>query len=460
MLKIYNSLNRKKEEFKPIDPPEVKMYNCGPTVYNYAHIGNLRSFISADIFRRTLEYNGYKVKQIINITDVGHLTGDSDEGKDKVETEAKKKKKSVEEIIKFYTEAFFRDIERLNIKIKGTKFPRATNHIKEQVDLIRKMEDKGYTYKTSDGIYFNTTKIPNYDSFKIMGESLKHGARISINSEKHDHHDFALWKFSNEKEKRQQEWDSPWGVGFPGWHLECSAMAMKYLGESFDIHTGGIDNKFPHHTNEIAQSETVTEVKFSKYWLHTEFVSVKGGKMAKSEGNFITMEDVIDRKIDPLSYKYWILGSHYRSPVKFSWEALKGADTAYRKLKEMAILLKEEKGIKPDPEIIEKFKGYINDDFDTPKTIALIWKMMRSKKIKQSVKRKTLLEIDDVLGLSIFKTPKEKKIPKKISTLAQKREEARKAKKWKEADEIREELKSLGYSIEDTSSGPKLEKIR
>ncbi len=463
MIKLHNSLSGKKESFKAIKPKEVGMYNCGPTVYDYVHIGNLRSYICADIYRRVFEFNGYSVRQVINITDVGHLTDDGDHGEDKVEKRARERKKTASEITEFFTEAFFEDMEALNIKTDGTLFPKATEHIEEQLDLIKKLEDKGFTYKTSDGVYFNTSKLPTCDFFKVAGEQLKQGARVEINSEKHCPTDFALWKLSPLGERRQQEWDSPWGVGFPGWHLECSAMAIKYLGEQFDIHSGGIDHKFPHHPNEIAQSETATGKKpFVRYWLHNEFLSYEGSKMAKSTGNFATLKDITEKGYSPLVFRFWLLGAHYRTPVNFSWQALRGASNAYEKLIEyVRSLYKEEVQAPPEDEYMKIFLENINNDFDTPSALALMWKLIKDKKVKKDVKLSTLKEFDKVLAIGLSVPPgAELDIPNEVAKLIEKREEARAREDWKESDKLRSRVEELGFMIKDTPEGPKVKRLK
>lgn len=458
-INLFNSKSKKKEVFQPINPPQVTMYNCGPTVYQYPHIGNLRSFIFADTLRRTLEMNNYNVKQVINITDVGHLTEDSDEGQDKIEIEAKKEKKAAQEIVELYTNAFFSDLEKLNVKTKDVKFPKASEHIPEQIELIKELEEKGFAYKISDGIYFNTSKLSKYDVFQTAGDMLHDGARVTINSEKHSVADFALWKFSGLKEKRQQEWDSPWGIGFPGWHLECSAMAMKYLGETIDIHTGGADHKFPHHPNEIAQSESSTGVEFARFWLHNGFLNVSNKKMAKSKGNFLTLNDLEKKGFQPLDLRYLLLTSHYRSPMSFTLRALEGASSALNKLKEyIQNISKESDDVEPDKIFLDKFHDFINDDLNTPQAIALVWLLVKNKRIKRSVKLKTIEYFDTILGLELLK-PSELKIPKKVQKLLDEREKARAEKNWEKADQIREEMENNGFTVRDEVDGAKITPI-
>lgn len=461
-IELFNTLSGKKEAFEPLEKGVLKMYNCGPTVYNYAHIGNLRSYVLADTIRRTFEYVGYEINQIINITDVGHLTGDtdlSDLGKDKVEEEAKKENKTAREVSDFYTQAFFEDLDRLNIERSEINFPRATDHIPEQISLIEKLEKKGHIYKTSDGIYFDTSTFKGYGklgNINLLG--LEEGARIGVNSEKKHPTDFALWKFSPTGEKRQQEWGSPWGTGFPGWHIECSAMSMKYLGETFDIHTGGIDHIPVHHNNEIAQSESATGKKYANYWIHNAFITIATGeKMAKSEGNFIRLQTLIDKDFHPLAYRYLLLTAHYRSPMTFSFEALQGSQNAYEKL------LEHIRSYTDDGKINEtyqkEFLAHIENDFDTPQAIATMWKLIKDQSVVDADKKATILDFDRVLGLglSFFGTAEE--IPETVNQLVVDREQARLLKDWKRADEIRLEIEKLGYGVKDSETGPIVLKV-
>lgn len=466
MLCLYNTLAKEKQEFKPIKNGSVSMYNCGPTVYNFAHIGNMRSYVFADILRRTLEIEGYKVHQVINITDVGHLTDDASFGKDKVEEKARKEGKNAKEISEFYTKAFFDDLKKLNIETKGTIFPKATEHIQEQIALIKKLEGKGYTYKTSDGIYFDTSKFKNYGKLgntNITG--IKAGARVSINSEKRNTTDFALWKFSIPHEKRQQEWQSPWGVGFPGWHIECSAMSEKYLGETFDIHTGGIDHIPVHHNNEIAQSEGANEKPLAHYWLHNDFVNVLSGeKMSKSSDNFIKISSLEEKEFSPLDYRYLLLTAHYRTQMNFTWEALEASKKGNEKILKAFLKLKEYG--KVDENYFIEFKKHLENDLDTPGAIALVWKLLKDETVSDPDKKSTLEKFDTVLGLNLEKRAKEKsstkkkqKIPKNILILVSERENARTKNDWKKSDELREKIKELGYDIKDTKTGPEVFKI-
>jgi cysteinyl-tRNA synthetase len=456
---LHNSLTGKKEKFEPIEKDKVGIYSCGPTVYNYAHIGNMRAYIFADTLRRVFEYFGDEVKQVINITDVGHLTSDADLGDDKVEKAAKKEGKTAAEITKFYEESFYKDLADLNINTKGTKFPKATENIKEQLEIIKILEEKGFAYKTSDGMYFDTNKFPDYG--KLGGINIKEqkeGARVEANNEKKNPSDFALWKFSS-GEKRLQEWESPWGIGFPGWHIECSAMSRKFLGQPFDIHTGGIDHIPVHHNNEIAQSEAAYDSPLANFWMHNEFMTVEDEKMSKSIGNTFTISDLKERKIHPLAFRLWLLMTHYNSPTNFTWTAVGGAQTALEKVVHKYAFELPEKinnpkdsvvGFGPATEImgnseeqIKKFEEVISDDLNTPVAISLLL----SPFVRD---RKTIDKMDEVLGLNIKKLAKEvQQIPEEILELKKERDDARAAKNFQKSDELREEIELEGYTIED-----------
>lgn len=458
-LKLYNTLTQKKEVFTPLREGAVGMYNCGPTVYNYAHIGNLRAYVFADTLRRTLLWHGYKVTQVINITDVGHLTSDSDEGEDKIEKGAAREGKTAKEISEFFTRAFFDDIQKLNIE-KAEYFPKATEHVQVQIALIQKLEEKGFTYRTSDGIYFDTQKFPDYGKLARLDiEGLKAGARVEANEEKKNRTDFALWKFSKAGEKRQQEWDSPWGVGFPGWHLECSAMSMKYLGETFDIHTGGIDHVPVHHTNEIAQSEAANGKKFVNYWMHSGFVNVEGDKMAKSSENFVRLETLEKKEISPLSYRYWLLTAHYRKTVNFTWKAVLAAGTALSKVQEAFAALPD--GGTVDETWKRKFEEAINDDLNTPKAIAVLFDLIHDEDVSPADKKATIQKFDTVLGLGLatFKKTETEEIPELVQKLADDRALARTNKEWEKSDALRDEIAGMGYSVKDTPEGQKIIKL-
>ncbi|GIW65551.1 MAG: cysteine--tRNA ligase [Candidatus Parcubacteria bacterium] len=468
-LYLFNTLSRKKEKFKPLKDKIVTMYNCGPTVYERPHIGNLRAYIFADTLRRTLEYNSYKVKQIINITDVGHLTSDADTGEDKIEKTARKKRKTAWEISHYFEKLFKEDIKKLNIK-NPFKFPRATQHIKEIIELIKILEKKGYTYKISDGIYFDTSKFKNYGELAgLKKKKFIAGARVEINPEKINPTDFALWKFSPKDIKRQMEWKSPWGIGFPGWHIECSAMSMKYLGKTIDIHTGGIDHINIHHTNEIAQSEAATGKKFVNYWLHVNFLKVEGEKMSKSLGNIVTLEDIEKKGFQPLAFKYLVLTSHYRSEMNFTWQAMESAQKAYNLILEtissfnLSINLYKSLSINRQLSILHssasrEILNIINDDLDTPRLIAKLWEVLR---LNENLKFKKIfvLKADKILGLGFKEFLVKQKLPAKIKNKVLLREKLRKEGKWQEADKIREKILKAGYKIEDTKQGPIIKKV-
>ncbi|MBU3942723.1 cysteine--tRNA ligase, partial [Patescibacteria group bacterium] len=402
MIKLYNTLGRKKQNFKSLKKNKVGLYTCGPTVYDYAHLGNLRSYLFADVLKRVLELNSYKVKHIINITDVGHLVSDEDSGEDKIEVGAKREKKTAWQIAEFYTKTFKEDLKKLNIQ-EPTKWTKASDYIKEQINLIKLLEKKGFTCRIEDGIYFETSKINDYG--KLTGSKKRtHFARIEETKGKKSPTDFALWKFSTTK--RQMEWNSPWGIGFPGWHTECVAMGIKELGLPFDIHTGGIDHIPVHHSNEIAQAEAGYNKKLANYWMHNEFLVLNKEKMAKSKGGFITLNTLIEKNINPLTYRYLTLTTHYKSPLSFSWKSLQSSQNALDNLYEKILEIKKEK-IKD--KLPREFLRYINDDLDTPKALALMWKLIRKKKISY----KTILEFDKIFGLELDKV-KEIKIPEKI----------------------------------------------
>jgi len=452
-IKLYNKLSKQKENFKPIKSGEVGIYTCGPTVYDYTHIGNLRAYIFADVLHRMFKLNGNKVTHIINITDVGHLTSDADEGEDKVERAAKEEGRSAKDITSFYTSSFFEDLGKVRIDISKYKFPKATDHIKEQIKLIKKLEEKGYTYKTSDGVYFDSSKFEKYaDLAKLDIAGLKSGARIE-EKEKKNITDFALWKFSGES-KRQQEWDSPWGVGFPGWHIECSAMSMKYLGKHFDIHTGGVEHLPVHHTNERAQSESATGKPFVNYWLHNEHLLVDGGKMAKSEGTGYTLKDLEKKSVTPLAYRYFVLGAHYRSPLNFTWDAVNGASSALKKLEDNVREYKD--GGTPDKAKLEKLGSVLSDDLNTPKALALLQEVNKSS-LREEDKKATILKFDKVLGLGLDALTTIE-IPTNVTDLLKKRDEAREEKNYGEADKLRKEIEKEGYIVDDMGTETRVRK--
>ncbi|MFH0857677.1 MAG: cysteine--tRNA ligase [Candidatus Magasanikbacteria bacterium] len=459
ILQLYNSLTKTKEEFTPLTKGEVKMYTCGPTVYHYAHIGNLRAFLFADILKRVLKYNEYKVKHVMNITDVGHLTDDADEGEDKMEKGARREGKTAWEIAKFYEETFKEDILELNI-LEPSIWARATDHIPEQIEMIDKLIEKGFTYETSEGIYFDTTKIDDYGKLADLDkQELQAGARVEMGQKKNPH-DFALWKFSKEDEKRQMEWDSPFNSlagqagrkGFPGWHIECSAMSMKYLGTHFDIHCGGIDHKTVHHPNEIAQSEAVTgEKPWVNVWMHNEHLLLKDQKMAKSGESFITLRELKGKGFDPLAYRYFLLQGHYRKQMNFTWEAMEAAQNGYTNLKNIVSHL--EKSSNTNPLLKEKFHEAINDDLNTPEALAILWTGLKEKTIDLDM----AIDFDKILGLNLHEPEKtEIIIPDEVQTLLDERKTARENKDWAKSDTLRDEIQKLGFTVEDTSEGQKI----
>jgi cysteinyl-tRNA synthetase len=451
MIRLHNTLTGKKGDFVPLKEGEASMYHCGPTVYDFAHIGNMRAFVFADIVRRTFENSEYKVHQVMNITDVGHLISDEDEGADKIEEGARREKKSVEEIIQTYTDAFFKDLERLNVETEGTEFPRASKHIDEQIDLIKRLEKKGFVYEISDGIYFDTSKFKNYGKLgNIDITGIREGARVETNPEKRNPTDFALWKFSPDTgEKRQQEWDSPWGTGFPGWHIECSAMSMKYLGETFDIHTGGIDHIPVHHNNEIAQSECATGKLFVNYWLHNAFITIDGKKMAKSEGNILKVDDLIKKGVHPMSLRYWLMTAHYRTPANFTFQAVESAQSALESL--VHFVARYESG-QPRQDVINDFLGDFQNDFNTPYALARLHYMTEKEPGEDSAT--TIIELDPLTGLSIKKlSEKVQEIDSETASLLEERNKAREEKDFVKSDKLREEIVTRGFTISDTPEG-------
>lgn len=454
MLRLYNTATRRIEDFRPVRGKTVRLYTCGPTVYDYAHIGNLRSFIFSDVLRRVLESCGFRVRAVMNITDVGHLVADGDTGEEKIELAARREGKSAWEVAQWYTDAFVRDIKKLNIK-KPSVMPRATAHIKEQIALVRELEKKGFTYRVTDGIYFDTAKLPTYGA--LAGQKLEEkepGARVEVNPEKRNPWDFALWKFSPKDRKREMEWDSPWGVGFPGWHVECSAMSRKYLGQPFDIHTGGVDHIPVHHTNEIAQSEVAYGAPLARWWMHGEFLLVDDRRMGKSEGNLITLHEIERRGFDPLAYRYFVLGAHYRSKLNFTWEALAAAAHALSGLRDTV-----RDWARPRigcAEFEERFRQAVGDDLNTPQALAVLWELVKSD-YPTHAKAASLLLFDRVLGFGLDRyVAKTLRVPRTVRALVASREAARQAKDFIRADELRKQIEHAGFLVEDTAEGPRV----
>lgn len=463
-LKFFNTLSRKKEIFSPLKNKSVGIYTCGPTVYHYAHIGNLRSYIFADILKRTLKYNNYKVKHVINITDVGHLTSDSDEGEEKLEKGARREKKTVWQIADMYTEAFKKDLEQLNI-IQPSIWAKATDNIEEQINLIKKLEKKGFTYQTSDGVYYDTSKFEDYTKFAKLKLTKDAKHRVKVNPEKKNSEDFALWKFCiGEHKNHTMRWDSPWGLGFPGWHIECTAMSIKYLGKHFDIHTGGIDHIPVHHTNEIAQAEPITGKPWVRFWMHNEFLVLKDEvKMAKSGENFLTLSKLVENGIHPLSYRYFTLTAHYRSKLNFSWEAIKNAHQSFQHLINSVFELKEnltsKENITTTKKFKDKFKKAVNDDLNMPVALSILYDVIKDKTIGNRQKLALIEDFDNVFGFGFEHMEREKvKLTKTQKDLVEKREQARKDKDWKKADELRDKLLKVGIVVEDTPKGPRWKK--
>ncbi len=444
-IELHNTLTGKKEEFTPIKAGEVSMYNCGPTVYNYAHIGNLRSYVFADTLRRVFEYNNLKVNQVVNVTDIGHLSSDSDDGEDKMTKALKREGKpltleAMREVADFYFEKFKEDLTSLNIEMPE-HFPFASDHVKEDIELVQKLEDKGFTYKTSDGVYFDIKKFPEYGKLGNIKISNDAESRIGLNPEKRNPQDFAVWKFNEEL-----GYDAPFGKGFPGWHIECSAMSVKYLGPEFDIHTGGIDHIPVHHNNEIAQSVCAGD-PYAKYWLHNAHLNIGEDKMAKSGDNFITLGTLKDKKVDPLALRYVFLTARYSSPLQFSWETLGGAETALKRIRQKLSKL-------PDGGTVANsdFNKFVNDDLDTPKALALISEILNSENISDADKKATILDFDRVLGLQLDKI-ETVEIPEEVKNLIQQRDTARANKDFAKSDELRLEIEKLGFEVKDTKDG-------
>ena len=457
-LAFYDNYTRTLRRFEPLQPAgPVGLYTCGPTVYDYQHIGNFRTFLFEDVLKRVLRWNGYAVRHVMNITDVGHLTSDADEGEDKMVKGAKRTGKTAWEIAQLYTEDFVENLARLHIE-DAAILCRATDHIREQIEFIADLERKGYTYTTSDGVYFDTSKQDDYGYLARLDiHGLEAGKRIEI-GEKRLPTDFALWKFTPVGEQRQMEWDSPWGRGFPGWHIECSAMAQKYLGDFFDIHCGGEDHIPVHHTNEIAQTEARVGTRLANFWMHGYFLLLNDAKMAKSDGEFLRVRSLIDRGYDPLVYRYLCLTAHYRTQMSFSWDAMDAAATALGRMRNGLFALAADPHARADPGYVERFTNELNDDLNVPRALAVAWEVLRGD-LPPPVKRATLLRFDDVLGLGLAQwAPRQEIIPAAIQALADARLNARRAKQWAEADRLRAELAAAGWEMEDQAESYRLKK--
>ncbi len=466
-IMFYNTATTSLETFVPYHKTEVAMYTCGPTVYDFAHIGNLRSYVFADIVKRVLLKNGFDVRHTINLTDFGHLTDDGDAGEDKMMKGLKREGlpvtlEAMRQLSDTFIDAFKADCDELRI-LPPTTWARASEFVKKQIALIKMLEEKGFTYETSDGIYFDIAKFPTYGTLgNIDIQKLKSGARVEVNTEKRHPADFAVWK------KGELGWDSRWGKGFPGWHIECSAMAMATLGKQIDIHTGGIDHVPIHHNAEIAQSEAATGKPFVKYWLHNEFITIDSTKIAKSLGNAVTMRHLMDRGFSGDDYRYWLLTAHYRSPVNFSWEALKGAKQALYRLKRHMYEEFKQRASVPDHTYLDRFDTHLANDLDTPAAIATLWDMLKDTSLSNETKCGTLMAMDEVLDIGLSDNVADgmrslgvvaaDELPIEVQELVGRREAARIARNWLEADTLRDAIKLKGYLVEDSALGPKLTK--
>lgn len=474
MLELYNSLTKQKENFLALSEEKSKtkkvtMYTCGPTVYDYVHIGNLRSFLVADLLRRFLEFKKYKVKQVMNLTDVGHMTSDSEAGEDKMEAAARREKKNPRQIAEFFTKAFFVDIKKMNFR-KAWKYPKATDHVKEMIKIILKLIKNGYAYEVNGSVYFDLSKFSGWG--KLSGNKLEDliaGARVEIVTEKKNPYDFALWI---KNPSHIMQWSSPWGKGYPGWHIECSAMSMKYLGETIDIHTGGEDNKFPHHESEIAQSEGATGKQFVRFWLHVKHLMVDGEKMSKSKGNFYTLAQILEKGYSPRALRYLLLTSHYRDSLNFTFDGLAAAEKNLAKIDEIWTKINEVKAkgdgagelVIAAEKISAEFEAALDDDLNISGALAVLFNFVRQinaglavgvSKKELTAAKNVLRKMDGVLGFGLEKI-KAEKIPDKIKKLLTEREQARSAKDWKRADLVRAEIEKLGYAVEDTAEGQKV----
>lgn len=473
-IKLFNTLGRSAQDFEPIQPGKIGFYGCGPTVYNYAHIGNLRTYVFEDLLVRSLRRFGYDVTHVMNITDVGHLSGDDDTGEDKMVRSAKERGESVLQIAQFYTDAFFRDTARLGIA-RPTVVCKATEHVADMIALIQRIEANGYTYMSGGNLYFDVTKFPKYGELaNLRLDDLKAGARIEVDENKKNPHDFVLWFTKSKFENQALIWDSPWGVGYPGWHIECSAMSMKYLGESFDIHAGGIDHVPVHHTNEIAQSEAATGKKWVNYWMHAEFLILDKGKMSKSKGGFITLQSLIDAGFEPMDYRYFCLGGHYRSQLTFSWEGMEQAKASRKALADKILDLKDKLAGQALPAVaalgpaaaerLSRFDDALADDLAVPRALAELWQLLRDPQVPSADALAAAFEMDSVLGLGLASVRREEasvdaETVGRIEALIVSRAAAKKAKNWAEADALRGQLKEMGIALEDSPSGTTWKKL-
>ena len=463
-MKIYNTLERKIVDFVPYEEGKVKMYTCGPTVYHFAHIGNLRTYIMEDVLEKSLRFLGYDVKRVMNITDVGHLSSDADTGEDKMLKGAKRENKTVMDIAKFYTDAFFKDCELLNISKPDVVIP-ATTMIDEYIEMISVLLDKGFAYKSGDNIYFDTSKLEDYYVLTNHTEdSLFAGVRddVSVDDNKRNKTDFVLWFTKSKFDNQELKWDSPWGVGYPGWHIECSCISLKHLGEYLDIHCGGVDNIFPHHTNEIAQTESYVGHPWCKYWFHVEHLNDNTGKMSKSKGDFLTVYLLCEKGYNPLAYRLFCLSSHYRKQMVFSFESLDGFQKAYNKLKKKVLSLSDLGEISGIDEYISKFKDNINNDLNTSMMVTILYDVLKDNDLNDASKRHLVSMFDEVLGLDLLVVNEENAVSIDEDYILRKIEERNAAKANKDyamADSIRDELLSSGIKLIDTKEGTVFEVI-
>lgn len=468
-LRFTNTLSNAQEEFTPLSHT-VKMYNCGPTVYDRQHIGNLRPYVFADTLRRTLSAWGHPVEQVINITDVGHLTGDNvgdaDIGEDKLEAASARRGQSAQAIAAEVTQWWFDDLDAIGIDRTSIRFPKATEYIGEIIALVKTLEQKGYAYRTQDGVYYDTAKFPGYGKLgRINIAGQRAGARVEENPHKKNAHDFALWKLSKEHERREQEWESPWGVGYPGWHIECTAMIFKLLGRQIDIHTGGVDHIPVHHNNEIAQAEVLTQKQYVRYWMHNEFITIEGKKISKSLGNTIYLYQITDRGYSPRSLRYLYLTAHYRAPMNFTWAAIEAADQALLRLNRLYLELPPSH-MRPDEAFAKDFFAAIANDLDTPLAIARLWETVRDPHMSPALKRACMTVADQVLGLGLALPRKQVKLeviplselPEEVMELVDEREQARLSRDFGIADDLRAKIERLGYTVKDSAEGPKVSK--
>lgn len=456
-LALYDTWSRTVRPFTPIHAGHVGMYCCGPTVYDHAHIGNLRTYVFEDILRRVLIRNGYEVRHVVNITDVGHLTSDADEGEDKMEKGSRRTGESAYAIAQRYTEAFVADWHALNL-LEPTVWCRATDHIAEQIAFIGELDRSGYVYRTDDGLYFDTSKQDDYGFLARLDRAgLQAGKRVALGA-KRNITDFALWKFSPEGVARQMEWDSPWGRGFPGWHIECSAMSAKHLGIWFDIHCGGEDHIAVHHSNEIAQTQAAYGTRLANFWIHGHFLTLNAdSKMSKSSGDFVRLQTLRSRNIDPLAYRYLCMTAHYRSKLHFSWASLGAAQTALNRLRQLYSGWSDGGGI--DPDFAARFNAELNDDLNLPRALAVLWELVKSE-LPPATLKATVDSFDLVLGLGLRDwRPVASDIPESIRALLSERAQAREAKNWAKADEIRKVLNAQGWRVEDGNDGQRLTEI-